>query len=426
MKISKIQLLNIDKLYEIVFEKENDSEYGQNYFGSKVNQLYSHMEIGFEVDEINFIEYFFMKLFSSRISSFMRSVLTEKEEIEMLANKYYDKLVTTYGDGSKVSYIEKLYGAFAWTEGSPNNPFTYQNLTPPGFKFGTCFVSFTGSELCSILGINPKQFFIVNSDPEKLLTANKKLKEDYNCNKDDKLKDSIISIFINEFYKFITGYVKNIDLVSEVFCKRFTEVKTNGDFNFYKPTIINLRHPLVTIDYDEDSTDTIVNNLKEYSKLIEEYSIFQGNMKKEFFRDSIVEVKATTSLNEFLLLFELLPKGSINSMDNILGSMKLGRDTNYLCKSLNKLIQSRNPMQEKVLENFIANVTKAYDNGESLLKSVFTIMGYSPFSFTISISFGEIEKIIPSISLYGNAPGTLCVLKFLESIYNTSEKLFSI
>lgn len=424
MKISKIQLLNIDELYKIVLKKDEDPEYSKNFFGPKINQLYSHMEISFEIDEINLMEYFFMKLFSSRISSIMRYIITEEEEIKNLANKYFDQLVETYGDGSKVSYIEKLYEAFKYEKGSSNNPFTYQNMTPPGFKFGSCFVSLTGPELYHILGVNPKQFFLINSDKEKLFDGNKYSKT-YNCNEDDTLKNSIISIFINEFYKFITGYIKNIDILSEVFCKKFTECKNGDEYEFYKPMILNLRHPLVTIDYTSDNTDTIVNNLKRYSEQIENYTIYQGNIKQEFFNESIIEVKATTSFNEFLLLFELLPKGSFNSIDNILGTIKLGKDMNYLPKSLNKLIQPITPIQEKVLKNFIDNVTKAYDNGENLIKSVFTIMGYSPFSFTISISFSEIKNIIDSISLYGNAPGTLCVLKFLESIYNTSENLFN-
>ena len=66
MKITKINMINLDKLFQIVYDKETDENYGKNMFSNKIAQLYSHIEISYEIEDISIIEYVFMKMFSSR------------------------------------------------------------------------------------------------------------------------------------------------------------------------------------------------------------------------------------------------------------------------------------------------------------------------------------------------------------------------
>lgn len=385
MKITKINMINLDKLFQIVYDKETDENYGKNMFSNKIAQLYSHIEISYEIEDISIIEYVFMKMFSSRITKFEKY---EDHTDVKLSKDLFPALTTVYGDGGSISFIDNLFEFFRpKNTGDYNHQFSL--ASPIGFKYGSCITSFTGRELINIIGMDPKQFFVLNSDlPSFFLEPSdddkergtRKINPSYDYQKDKTLVNSFVSILLKEFYKFMVTYCTNVDLPSEVFMKRFNYVsEENCSCN---PVLSTFKHPLVTIDYQEDKTEDIIKKVDEFQSL--------GIKRFDHFRTTEMVFSFCTPFVIFCKLFEVLPKGSITSMDNFLEVNQKGRNPKWFITSLHALNSSDTSKMEDVfekeLQKFIKKTVTEYDNSENILNSILTTMSYAPISFSVSIT----------------------------------------
>lgn len=431
MLINKIQCLNIDKLYEIACEKDRDESYGNNMFSTKIGQLYSHMEIGYELKEVNMMEYFFLKMYSSRITKF-ESYEAGVPDIDLI-ERSYPELVTKYGDGSTVSYPKNLYETFKFKRDKSYNLYSFDLASPIGFKYGRCFVSFTGQELINLLGTDPKQFFLLNGNIDMVLLpvndnenerGKRNLNPDYNYKEDIKLTNAFISIFLNNFYKFIVTYSSNIDLLSEFFTKKFDNV---GNKKYNEPIIASYRHPLSIIDYIEDSSKDILEKVDLCRKEQENESSY---FLRDYYSKTIIEFNFSTSLFIFCKLFEIFPKGSITSRDNILEVNQKSRNIEYLDITTpeemgGKIFKSE--VERKELQKFVNRTIEIYDNSEFVLKSLFTTMSYAPINFTISVTKEVLESVFQSLSLSTSKSSENIIYFIINKMYRImkqNEELF--
>ena len=74
MKITTVNTLNLEKLYEVCVKKINEGTENQK-FGANIYELFNNIEISFALEEVSMMDAFFLKQISSKCSPLFDTTL---------------------------------------------------------------------------------------------------------------------------------------------------------------------------------------------------------------------------------------------------------------------------------------------------------------------------------------------------------------
>ena len=372
MIVSDVSYLNLEELYDISVRKEEDSNYHLKQFGRNLPQLYGHIEIRYYLKEVNSLEYVFLKMMSSCITKL----------------KYED-----FGHYFGHSYVEKSYPEIYGQALMPYLDYIQkENLEslffPIGVEEGECIVTFRGVELVSLIGMDPRDFFIKASKRICIIPGTEKVpaRMDHSFKKrvesDETLKNSCIELLLTHLYKFMTDKLTYVDIPSESF-NRSVFGKKNDSTNPFQ--LVAIRNPWLTINLEKTETARIVSLLNMYQK---------ENLTKEFtLQNTLLEFRFSTLISQFIDLFRLVPYDKFISMDNFIIPMKenLRTPDHEITKSTNVRIT------EKTYEyiRFFNEQLKTVYDGENPnpLKCADLIKKSTMFDYTLLLSFNDINAL---------------------------------
>ena len=296
MEIKNINYLNLDTLYDIVIDKFYDQNFKEVKFGKNFSRLLNHVAITLELDNITQYEYIFLKMFCTNITKFENAHIDMDE-----VNNKYPEISDSFSKWTNLlSSME-----------NDNNKFNiFRSMVPMGLIFGNTIVTLSGEQIASIISLEPRDFFIKASKNKCIITnqdpSKNKLDPQYKSNiyNDDDVKNYIISEFINSFYKFLLDKSTSIDLASDSYNFNRFLITTKNNIK-----LLNLRNPYMMIDFSEDSTDYIINKLKEYKSI--------NKQKKFTIENTYFEISICSDLSVFFELFELLPLNKFNVLESL-------------------------------------------------------------------------------------------------------------
>lgn len=294
MKVTKIDFLNIDKLYQIAINKEEDPNYKLKQFGRNLPQLYSHIVIKYDLTEVTPIEYIFLKMISSNITIYNCNVINNKDYLEKNFNEIYGSILS--------SYIEEIINSKDIEE-----PAEY---LPVAAFLGDCIVSFTGSQLVSLIGMDPRDFFIKASNrkcviPGKDENTPATMDHDFiiDIENNNDLKNGCIAMLINTLYKFMMEKLTYVDIPSEAFCSSMFD--GSSDENII--TIASVRNPYLNLNFSEG-----INKLKPKFEAYKEMNLRSITT----INNTFIEFNISTSLQTFVELFRNIPYDKFITISN--------------------------------------------------------------------------------------------------------------
>ena len=378
MEIKNINFLNIDTLYQIVLDKFYDQNYQNVKFGRNLSQLLNHMAITLELSDVTAYEYLYLKMYSTNITK----LYNKNYNI-----KYYEKNYSEVYD-TIISFLTFLSN-IDMDNSITNNEGMDNYLSPSGLILGDCVVALSGSQLASIISLEPRDFFIkasnnkcviVNDDPMK-----NKLDPDYNIYEDENIKNFIISEFLTGFYKFLSEKATFIDLASDSFnFGKFLSKSRNSQIN-----ILNMRNPYIMCSFNDDKPDVIISNLKKYKEL---------NLDKDFtIKNTYFEISICSEFGVFFELIENLPYDKFICLESLNIPSLNSCDISYIpeCPDIWK-DKYRNRYNGR-MENIVIDINKKYAVSEqNLIKRLELTRNYIPYSYSLLLSLDDINNYLNS------------------------------
>lgn len=381
MKIDKINLLNIDDLYEAVVNKQNDKDYHSRPFGMNLPQFLSHMTIMFDISEINEFEYIFMKNYVRTISPFIYDMKTDyvKKQFEEVYDLSVEPLLST---------LRNIL------DNNPNK--SVSSLLPLGFITGRTTVVLSGESISLITGLDPTLFFLkykatldIVEQPGRENKLDMEMKELLSS---ESFINFLISNFINNFYKFMLDKMMMIDPASEAF-------NHSMYLNKYKPGV----NVLSIQSYDFLINFTMSDTVALLSKLDEFKENHKGENTLHLLQTINIEFGMFTDVEVFFELYNTLPFDRFTSIENFVSindaSMKSTPVIPSFATTYEKRINSR-------INSLKDMISKSYADKSSLMKKLMLTFGYTKMKYTINISLFDymmyIEKMDTSF-LDGNS-----------------------
>lgn len=302
MKVDKVYYLNIDKLYQVVLNKENDNNYKFKQFGRNLSQLYNHVVISFDVSDITPLEYVFLKMISTNISLLKYTKFNDEEYLEKNFNEIYGNVLSYYLTDMR-SY-----------DNTKNDTLQY---LPVCYLIGDCTVSFSGVQLISLIGMEPRDFFIkattrkcviegTGENNPSVMNPNFILNIENNLD----LKSGCISMLINNLYKYMMEKLTYIDIPSETFCSSIFDRNKDSKASHISMNVVlsSIRSNHFNINFIDEPNETILQKMEEYklNKMDNSYTI----------NNTFIELNMCTSLSTFINLFTLLSCEKFITIEN--------------------------------------------------------------------------------------------------------------
>jgi hypothetical protein len=364
MKVKKVNLLNIDDLYEAVLRKQYDNDHKFKHFAMNYPQLLSHMSISIELDEISIIEYIFMKNYVRNTSPFVKNT-----EVN------FTYLENNYGNIMKSS-VEPFYGLVkTLSDAFPNK--TTNMMEPLGFVLGSTTVTLSGEAITLITGLDPTIFFL---QYKKTLNISEELSQENLLHEEmkDMLADEsfinfIISNFFNNFYKFMLDKIMYIDPASDAFNYSLYLNKFKAE-----PTLLSVRSHDFLINFWESDTESIMEELDNFKK-----NHINDNQLKVL-ESVTLEFGMNTDLLSFFELYNVLPLDRFTSIESFI-SVNKSSETLYVTPPAYAHQQYGKRCISRM--NFLKDdIKKYYSDTKEILKKFSLTFGYSKIRYTIQIS----------------------------------------
>lgn len=417
MKVTNFMMLNIDDLYKIIYDKEQDDNYNKKLFGSNFYQLLNQVELNFHVENISEFEYIFLKmLYPNSITEF--KMKTSLSEWKSFSEEVYHELPSTVTS----SFITLLEEVDEVSEKSGNEKI-FDISSPAGFIPGECIVSITGEDLCTILTFDPKIFFLENAqkciDKEKGGLREEYVYEIYN---DEELQNNIIGAFIQSIYSFIQRKMSTIDLPSDAFKMRYLNQVRGLD----QPELISIRNPYFLINWHDDNVVDVREKIDDFTKKAKELHLKKSDIMKE----SRFVFALETEFITFFHLFNLLPLKMFTSIEDFKISLMNGLNNENAPKVPEYLSSYEKRYTNRIvsLVNWI-NDTYGVDP-KFIMKKYEMLMNYSKIHYSISFSLNDFNEFYRNfkflIFINDNIYGVKKVKKNVDFIYNLLLQLYSI
>lgn len=376
MEITNINFLNLDTLYQIVIDKFYDHNYNNVKFGRNLTQLLNHVVISLDLSSVSEYEYIYLKMYSTTITK----LYNRRYNIDYINKNYPDVSDSLFKWLTILDTIDK------------DNDIKSDTMTgyfsPSGSIVGDCCISLSGSQIASIITLEPMDFFIKASDSKCVIANEDPSKNKLDPNYKDKIytdesvKNFIISEFLTKFYKFLTEKATLIDLASDSF--------TNGKFllcdNKKKVKLMNLRNPYVMCDFVEDDLKTIVENMKRYK---------ESAMPKEFtINNTQFEILVCSEFCVFFELMNILPYEKFISLENLNIPASESLDINNAPKCPDEWERKYENRFYGRIKAFVSELNRSYDTHSNVIKRLAMTENYIPYSYSILLSLDDIDKYL--------------------------------
>ena len=367
MNIRNLSFLNIDDLYSILVERSLDENHKNEQFKRNYPHLLTHMSITFHLTEVSLYEYIFLKLCYGNVTELLNRNI-DKTYIEKNFNEIYKSSIESF-----LAYIQAIKNS--------NKEIDYSNfLLPSGFITGDCVVTLSGHTLESFIGIEPLEYFVKGSENKCINIEETRLIPSYKeqIYTDDSLYNYTISLFINKFYKYIVEKVTYIDLISDSAIHSILN-STNKEL-----TMVTVRNPYFTIDFNSDGIEDIMNIFEIYKKDIKAVKAFTMNKTS-------IEFIINTNLGVFIELLNIFDISRFTSLENFSIACNDGLNINNIIDCPEILLDKFENRHSGRMTALITDIDKTY-NGNNLIKLLEATPNYSNFKFSITLLLEEIGE----------------------------------
>lgn len=378
MIIQSIKLLNFDLFYYMVKEKFKDEQYRNNIFRSHVTQIYDEMEIVMSIHNISMYEYLFLKMYSYKITEF------GPDKKYNISSSVFDQTShgTPFGD-----QLEDLNSLLASMKESGIDDEMVNLSAPAGMLTGNCIITLQGASVSNVIGTTPEQFFIKASKGSCVKDNGrydaKSMDDSYDPNTDENLSNYIVESFIKSFYEFMNDRIQAVDLISDFMINKTMLSQVNESGNVCLFTVSN---PYLQLNFTTED----IQKMAEKVKTAKEELRKEGNVLMYNMKGTEYHVVIQSSLYNFFLIYNALPKTSLRATDNI----AIIRTNDY-SEILNHY---------EALKNFTNRIRKTYSAIDRTIDDfkkdqryiIYMMMtpNFNQFRYMINIKEEEVEEFI--------------------------------
>ena len=312
MLINRINHIHMDTLYNLIAAGKLSKSYQHNT-GNSLNKVLSHVQVTFDITDINIFEAYIMKLF------------TNSDSLITVAN-FIDENGIGENNSEKINEMKVFLDSIKKNIQTPDIGMYF---FPVGCLSKTISVNLSGTQLFSIFGSLPDVFF--------KKTFNFSEDSDFTENIPDMkiLEDSLVTEFVTNFYKYYQSYVNSIDILvdSFIYTNYFSKITDKmedvsltdvytpyGHIDFTKPmNSQDIQNCVETLVMYDDKYDNQFKNIVMYFTINCNFYTFLEmflTLPSKFFIDS-QDVKTLLSKDITLLLPKNLESYTIRTISKI-------------------------------------------------------------------------------------------------------------
>lgn len=259
---ANIDLLNVDHLYEYLYEIDHDPNRSQ---GQNILNLLNHVSVTLYLSDVSIPEFLFLKKIASNVGLFTNIHFHDKgykKEALKYIEEYYQFMEREILDKKK--FTNPFYGL------------------PMGILSGECIVEFSGSQIGYVMNTDFRRFFVTSLENTCLDEKGKLMKINiFDSKYYNKIVSSIKDIFKNNFYKEYAEVLGNVDTQYEKFDmnKYHKDLSDNNPIKLY-----SIRSLSGNINLVEDSKELMSKkliDLEDISNKVDSF-IVRSNTYLEF------------------------------------------------------------------------------------------------------------------------------------------------
>ena len=350
MYIEKVELFNIDKLFNIAANCLEQKDIAGKQFERNIVQIYNQMSVTYHIKSINEIEYFHMKyiLQEGNITEFM----SNSGEFRMeYVNSAFPEIST------EVRQVKRAISSYMYT-------------VPACLNDGSCIVTLTGSDLALLFKTDPMREFFVKIIPEEKLqnrdhTFNREIVDKMFKNgevTDEDIERFLNELFLGNFYKSMISNHEYVDILSDFSMRENFFNKAGGI-------------ELVSVNNISTKDKEFINKL---SSLKNTLNNAMDNCKISFV--------CRTSFHLFLKCYESLPKRCFTAIESFRIPHSVVTDTDYNLFNLNT-------NEYEVVKKMEKAINDSYGVKGKEIAFASMIPNYSPISYILKLSLDDINSI---------------------------------
>ena len=350
IEATMVSVLNLDKLYKVCVDKQNNSYEFVPMFKQYLHMLYSNISISIQVNNLNIYEAYMLRSFATSVTPFT-DMHIDYTDIEYTPSER--KLIEFY---QIVQTDKKL-------DNMVKNDFPYY-YGPCKFIKGNMCATFTGYQLINLFG-DPTDFFLklsagacsTSDEDGKML-----FKPEYVLN------DTAVGTFIaNTFYNKFTSFIINGYVSSDIYSAKGIRDQFSIKHDDYVPNTNNFDIKLASI-INPYLKVNVLNGADMMNSGISEFKESAPKSIKDGILDNTtLEFYVCTSFDTLVDISSVLPFYMITSqeppIDVFMGNLdvykydhkSLGKDYDDQLSSLSKavvddtlgIIKNTNPVEKK-------------------------------------------------------------------------------
>lgn len=408
--VSMVSVLNLDKLYKICIDKQNNSEEFVPMFKNYLYMLYNNINISMQINNLNIYEAYMLKSFATSVGQFSNMHVDYSDIDYTPSERNLIELYRTISEDDKIKNINK-------------SDFPYYYGPCKFIKLDT-WATFTGFQLINLLG-DPTDFFLklsagacsTSDDDGRLF-----FKPEYILN-DSAVGSFIANTFYTKFGSFIINSFVSNDIYSskgihDYFAIDHKELDTHTNkFNIRIASIIN---PYLKVNIS-NGLDMMNNDIEEFKNNAPSF------VKNNILDNTSVEFYICSTFDTLIDISNNIPISMITSQEHPIdilinnpdayefNSMTISKDYDESLESLGKavikdtisLVQSTNTIEKK--------------NWNSLSSAIFL---NSKVSFTIQVSLKDINLYI-NTALNNNTGMKKATREILQYILKASVAIYN-
>ena len=350
MYIKKIELFNIDKLFNIAASCLEQKDIVGKQFERNIIQIYNQMSITYYIDSINEVEYFHMKyiLQEGNITEFENKSGDFRMEY---VNSTFPEIST------QVRQVKRVVSPVI-------------HAIPACLIDGSCIVTLTGSDLALLFKTDPMREFFVKIIPEDELQNRDHSFNRENANKmfkngevkDEKIERFLNELFLGNFYKSMISNHEYVDILSDFSMRENFFNKAGGI-------------ELVSVNNISTKDNEFINKLTSLKNTLNNA---MDNCKLSFV--------CKTPFHLFLKCYESLPKRCFTAIESFRIPHSVVTDTDYNLFNLNT-------NEYEVVKKMEKAINESYGVKGKEIAFASMIPNYSRINYTLKLTLNDINNI---------------------------------
>ena len=393
MRVLSVNTLNLDKLYKTCAFQVNETNNVK--FGSNIFELYNNIEISFGLSDVTPIDAFFLKEITTKTTKLV-DLEIDSDNLDYDTNvRRYAKYVRNIMEDSSVKSDEK------W-----DYPFLYG---PAHILKGKMGVSISGSDLVSILGNEPSDFFLkaTSGTCADNVSGPISFKTDFDLN-DSNISAFLAKLFLDSFNRRMKNRFSLIDEISDTGINKY--------FVQHESLIKlkSVRNPYLVIDFKNTESKVWKKDVDNYKELMS--SSFYKEINNDILKITEFEVECYSNLSTLIELYLALPKRFFITVEDFRIPFSF-KDIYIPSDYPEKIAATLTRRYEEMQTSIDTLQSSAYD------KISHTYLN-SKISYTMKLSLEDINLYINQLmknkSLSVESISILVsILKFAKSIYSS-------